>query len=71
MEVEAESCAFVILKALDETMDTSEYSFGYVASWSGGREMKELMASLNTIRDTSREILEQLEDQPGVKEATA
>ena len=71
MEVEAESCAFVILKALDETMDTSEYSFGYVASWSGGREMKELMASLNTIRDTSREILEQIEDQLEVKEATA
>ena len=71
MEVEAESCAFVILKSLDEGMDTSEYSFGYVASWSSDKDAKELMASLNTIRDTSRKILELIENELDTKEATA
>ena len=72
MEVEAESCAFVILKSLDETMDTSDYSFGYVASWSSDKETKELMSSLSTIRDTSREILELIENELDEKEeATA
>ena len=58
-EVQAESTAYTVCKALG--IDTSEYSFGYVASWSAGRELKELQESLEIIRKTSRDLLEAIE----------
>lgn len=54
-EVEAESIAFVVCSAL--CLDTSDYSFEYIASWSSGRELKELKASLSVIEEISKEIL--------------
>ena len=57
-EVQAESVAFTVCSAMG--IDTSEYSFGYVASWSEGREVKELQASMEVIRKTAQLILEGL-----------
>ena len=54
-EVEAESTAFCVASALG--IDTSEYSFGYVAGWSSGRETKELKSSLERIRAASDEMI--------------
>ncbi|MGI6622549.1 MAG: hypothetical protein ACOX4T_05340 [Acetivibrionales bacterium] len=54
-EVEAESVAFVVCSALG--LDTHEYSFEYIATWSSGKELKELKASLTEIEKTSKEIL--------------
>lgn len=54
-EVEAESVAFVVCSALD--LDTSSYSFEYVATWSSGKELKELKASLSVIERASKDIL--------------
>lgn len=48
-EVEAESVAYVVCQHLG--IDTSEYSFAYVAGWSGGKELSVLQASLSRIRD--------------------
>lgn len=58
-EVEAESVAFVVCQHFG--IDTSDYSFGYVADWSRGKELKELKSSLNVIRDTAAEIIEGIE----------
>ena len=64
MEVEAESTAFVVTTALSHFgMDTSEYSFPYIASWSAGKDLQELKSSLQTIRDTSVTMIQQIEDQ--------
>lgn len=57
-EVQAESVAYTVLKALG--IDTSEYSFGYVAGWSSGKDVKELSKSLEVIRKTASEILTKL-----------
>lgn len=59
-EVQAESTAFVVCNCLG--FDTSEYSFGYIASWSENKELKELKASLKVIADTSNEILNWIEE---------
>lgn len=58
-EVEAESVAFVSLDHFE--LDTSDYSFPYIAGWSSGRDTKELKASLDTIRKTSSEIIDGIE----------
>lgn len=58
-EVEAESVAFVSLAHFE--LDTSDYSFPYIAGWSSGRDAKELKASLNTIRKASSEIIDGIE----------
>ena len=50
-EVEAESVAFTVCQHFG--IDTSDYSFGYIAGWSSGRNMKELKSSLDTIRKNS------------------
>lgn len=63
-EVEAESVAYVCMQAL-LGQDSGEYSFTYIASWSGGREMPELMASLKTIHDTSAELIDRFEQELG------
>ena len=43
-------------------LDTSEYSFGYVAGWSSGRELAELKASLEVIRSTAHELISALDE---------
>ncbi len=58
-EVEAESVAFVSLAHFE--LDTSDYSFPYIAGWSSGRDTKELKASLDTIRKASSEIIDGIE----------
>ena len=58
-ETEAESIAFTVCSALG--IDTSDYSFPYVASWASGKEMKELKDSMDTIRLTAADFLEDLE----------
>lgn len=50
-EVQAESVAYAVCQHYG--LDTSDYSFGYVAGWSSGKELKELKASLETIRATA------------------
>lgn len=42
-------------------LDTSDYSFGYVAGWSSGKEMTELKASLETIQTTAKELITEIE----------
>ena len=58
-ETEAESIAFTVCSALG--IDTSDYSFPYVASWASGKEMRELKDSMDTIRLTAADFLEKLE----------
>ena len=54
-EVEAESVAFTVCQHYG--LDTSDYSFGYVAGWSSGKELAELRGSLETIRSTAAEMI--------------
>ena len=58
-EVEAESVAFTVCQHFG--IDTSDYSFGYIAGWSSGRNMKELKSSLDTIRKTASELISGIE----------
>ena len=58
-EVEAESVAYTVCQHYG--LDTSDYSFGYVAGWSSGREMSELKSSLETIRATAAEIIDSID----------
>ena len=44
-------------------LDTSDYSFSYVASWSTGKELSELKSSLDTIRTASAEIIDAIQHQ--------
>lgn len=60
-EVQAESTAFVVCQYYG--LDTSDYSFGYVAGWSSGRDLKELKASLDTIRQTADKIIKGIDQQ--------
>lgn len=64
-EVQAESTAFVVCNCLG--FDTSEYSFGYIASWSENKDLKELKTSLKVIADTSNEILNWIEESTELK----
>lgn len=54
-EVEAESIAYTVCQHYG--IDTSDYSFAYVASWSQGKELPELRESLTTIRDTASDLI--------------
>lgn len=60
-EVQAESVAYTVCQHYG--LDTSDYSFGYVAGWSTGREMAELKNSLETIRSTAAEIINGIDAQ--------
>ena len=60
-EVEAESIAYIVCNHFG--LDTSEYSFTYIASWCESRDMKALKASMDTIRKTSAEVIENIEAQ--------
>ena len=55
-EVQAESVAYTVCAYYG--LDTSDYSFGYVAGWSKDKEAKELAASMEVIRKTAKEIIE-------------
>ena len=78
-EVEAESVAYTVCQHYG--LDTSDYSFGYVAGWSSGRELSELKSSLETVRSAAAEIInsidghiaelqkEQVQDAPREKAA--
>ena len=59
-EVEAESVAYTVCQHYG--LDTSDYSFGYVAGWSSGRELAELKGSLETIRSTAAEIINSIDE---------
>lgn len=66
-EVIAESCAYCVLSMLAnefnmEKLDSSEYSFGYVASW-GSRDLKELKSTLTLISDISNQIFNWISKQ--------
>lgn len=58
-EVQAESIAYVICQHYG--LDTSDYSFGYIATWSSGRELSELKESLNTIRTSASEMIVEID----------
>jgi antirestriction protein ArdC len=58
-EVEAESVAYTVCQHYG--LDTSDYSFGYVAGWSSGRELSELKSSLETIRSAAAEIIDSID----------
>jgi len=58
-EVQAESVAYTVCQHYG--LDTSDYSFGYVAGWSSGKELSELKSSLETIRNTAAEIIDSID----------
>ena len=59
-EVQAESIAYTVCQHYG--LDTSDYSFGYLAGWSAGRELTELKSSLETIRSTAAEIINSIDE---------
>ena len=61
MEVEAESVAFVVCNHFG--LDTSDYSFGYLAGWSSNRELPELKSSLQTIQKTAHDLIDRMEEE--------
>ncbi|MDD6536887.1 MAG: ArdC family protein [Prevotella sp.] len=66
-EVEAESVAYTVCQHYG--IDTSDYSFAYVATWSQGKEMPELKESLNTIREAAADLITKIDAK--VQELTA
>ena len=60
-EVEAESIAYCVCSSFG--LDTSDYSFPYIAGWSSSREMKEMKASMDVIRKTAGEMIDQLTEE--------
>ena len=58
-EVEAESIAYTVCQHYG--LDTSDYSFGYVAGWSSGKELSELKGSLETIRLAASELIDSID----------
>jgi hypothetical protein len=59
--VEAEAVAFTVCQHFG--IDTSGYSFEYIAGWGSGRDMKELKASMNVIRLTACEMIDSIESR--------
>ncbi len=60
-EVEAESVAYIVCQHYG--IDTSDYSFAYVATWSQGKEMPELKESLNTIREAAADLITKIDEK--------
>lgn len=58
-EVQAESIAYAVCQHYG--LDTSDYSFAYIATWSTGRELSELKASLETIRSTASKLIKDID----------
>ena len=60
-EVQAESVAYAVCQHYG--LDTSDYSFGYIAGWSGpGKELAELKGSLETIRSTAASLIDTIDE---------
>ncbi|MCM1060839.1 MAG: ImmA/IrrE family metallo-endopeptidase [Eubacterium sp.] len=64
-EVQAESVAFIVAEKLG--MDTSEYSFPYIASWSNGKQLIQLKAALQEIQSAAKQIVNEIEAELGNK----
>ncbi|WP_435644862.1 DUF3849 domain-containing protein [Butyricicoccus porcorum] len=60
-EVQAESVAFVVCNHLD--VDTSDYTFDYLASWSSSHELKELQASLTVIQKQACQLIDAIDNE--------
>lgn len=60
-ETEAESVAYVVCQHYG--IDTSDYSFTYVATWSADKEVPELKASLDTIRRAASELIVKIDEK--------
>lgn len=60
-EVQAESTTYVVCSYYG--LDTSDYSFGYIAGWSSDKDVKELKASLEIIRDTANKLITEIDKQ--------
>ena len=60
-EVEAESVAYCVCSSFG--LDTSDYSFPYIAGWSSSREMKEMKASMDVIRKTAGDMIDELTEK--------
>lgn len=60
-EVQAESVAYTV--CCHYGLDTSDYSFGYIAVWSSDKELDELKRSMDTIRGTASEIIEGIDEK--------
>lgn len=60
-EVQAESIAFIVCNFLN--IDSSDYTFPYIASWSSGYELKELQNSLQTIQTAANDLIEQISSE--------
>jgi|GEM_PF-217975 len=58
-EVESESVAYAVCEHYG--IDTSDYSFGYIAGWSSGKDVKELKSSMETIRSTASELIKDID----------
>ena len=58
-EVQAESVAYAVCQHYG--LDTSDYSFGYIAGWSSGKELAELKGSLETIRSTAESLIDTID----------
>ena len=65
MEIEAESTAFIVCDYLG--IDTSEYSFGYVSTWSRGQKPSELKECLASIRTTANRLMNELDQRLGIE----
>jgi antirestriction protein ArdC len=60
-EVEAESVAYTVCTHFG--IDASDYSFGYIAGWSAGKELKELKSSMAVIQKTATEVIQSMEEE--------
>lgn len=60
-EIKAESVAFIVCNHFG--IDTSDYSFAYLASWSSSKELPELRASLKTIQTTAHDLIDRMDEQ--------
>lgn len=60
-EVQAESVAYVVCSHFN--IDTSDYSFGYIAGWSKNKELPELKESMGVIRETAAQIINKIEKE--------
>ena len=69
MMIESESIGYIVSQYYG--IDTSMYSFGEIAKWSGDKNIKQLKASLNSIKKISDEIIEKLDKNMGIEPATA
>ncbi len=65
-EVQAESVAYTVCQHFG--LDTSDYSFGYIAGWSTGRQLDELKKSMNIIRTAAADIISGIEGRLELKE---